>query len=42
MMAGRVVAIPGLMNKLIAQSTRIAPRSWLRAIVGGLNRQRSS
>jgi short-subunit dehydrogenase len=40
MMAGRVVALPGLMNKLIAQSTRIAPRVWLRAIVAGLNRKR--
>jgi hypothetical protein len=42
MMAGKVVAIPGLMNKLIAQSTRIAPRAWLRAIAAGLNRDRKS
>src|ERR1039457_1296283 len=42
MMAGRVVALPGLMNKLIAQSIRIAPRAWLRAIVAGLNRKRRS
>lgn len=41
MMAGKVVALPGLMNKLIAQSTRIAPRAWLRAIAGGLNRKRA-
>jgi short-subunit dehydrogenase len=40
MMAGKVVAIPGLMNKLIAQSIRIAPRAWLRAISAGLNRKR--
>jgi short-subunit dehydrogenase len=40
MMAGKVVAIPGLMNKLIAQSTRIAPRAWLLAISAGLNRKR--
>ncbi len=40
MMAGRVVAIPGLMNKLITQSTRIAPRAWLRDLVAGLNRNR--
>jgi len=40
MMAGRVVAIPGFMNKLIAQSTRVTPRAWLRAIVAGLNRGR--
>jgi short-subunit dehydrogenase len=42
MMAGKVVAIPGLMNKLIAQSTRISPRAWLRAIAAGLNRHRKS
>jgi uncharacterized protein len=41
MMAGKVVAIPGLMNKLIAQSTRIAPRVWLRAIAAHLNRKRT-
>ncbi len=41
MMAGKVVAIPGLMNKLIAQSTRLAPRAWLRAMVGGINRKRA-
>jgi short-subunit dehydrogenase len=40
MMAGKVVAIPGLMNKLVAQSTRIAPRAWLRAIAAHLNRKR--
>ena len=42
MMAGQVVAIPGLMNKLIAQSTRISPRSWLRAIAARLNRDRKT
>jgi short-subunit dehydrogenase len=41
MMAGKVVAIPGWMNKLIAQSTRISPRAWLRAIAAGLNRKRA-
>ena len=41
MMAGKVVAIPGLMNKLIAQSTRISPRAWLRAIAASLNRNRT-
>jgi short-subunit dehydrogenase len=40
MMAGKVVAIPGLMNKLIAQSARFAPRAWLRAIAAHLNRKR--
>jgi short-subunit dehydrogenase len=42
MMAGKVVAIPGLMNKLIAQSTRVSPRAWLRTIAAGLNRHRKS
>jgi len=42
MMAGQVVAIPGLLNKLIAQSTRISPRSWLRAIAARLNRDRKT
>jgi len=41
MLAGKVVAIPGLTNKLIAQSTRLAPRAWLRAIAAYLNRKRS-
>jgi short-subunit dehydrogenase len=40
MMAGKVVAIPGLMNKLIAQSTRLSPRAWLRAISARLNSKR--
>jgi len=39
-MAGKVVSIPGLMNKLIAQSTRLSPRTWLRAISAGLNSKR--
>jgi len=37
MLAGKVVAVPGLMNKLIAQSVRLAPRAILRSIVAGLN-----
>ncbi len=37
MLAGKVVAIPGLMNKLIAQSVRLAPRAILRSIAAGLN-----
>jgi short-subunit dehydrogenase len=41
MMTGKVVAIPGLMNKLIVQSTRVAPRAWLRAIAASLNRNRT-
>jgi len=41
MMTGKVVAIPGWMNKLIVQSIRIAPRSWLRAIAARLNRKRT-
>ena len=40
MLAGKVVAIPGLMNKLIAQSIRISPRSVVRALVAYLNRDR--
>jgi len=40
MMAGKVVSIPGLMNKLIAQSTRLSPRAWLRAISARLNSKR--
>jgi uncharacterized protein len=40
MLAGEGVAIPGLMNKLIVQSTRVSPRVWLRAIVARLNRNR--
>ena len=41
MMTGKVVAIPGLINKLIVQSTRVSPRAWLRAIAGRLNRNRT-
>ena len=37
MLAGRVVAIPGLMNKLLAQSVRVAPRASVRSIAAGLN-----
>ncbi|HEX7507077.1 MAG TPA: short-chain dehydrogenase, partial [Polyangia bacterium] len=40
MLAGNVVAIPGLMNKLIVQSTRVSPRACLRAIAARLNRKR--
>jgi short-subunit dehydrogenase len=40
MLAGKVVAIPGLMNKLIVQSIRVSPRAWLRAIAARLNRNR--
>jgi short-subunit dehydrogenase len=40
MMAGTIVAVPGLMNKLIAQSVRISPKSVLRSIAAGLNRKR--
>jgi len=31
------VAIPGLMNKLLAQSVRVAPRASVRSIAAGLN-----
>jgi short-subunit dehydrogenase len=41
MLAGKVVAIPGLMNKLIAQSVRLAPRAILRSLVAGLNTGRN-
>jgi short-subunit dehydrogenase len=40
MMAGTIVAVPGFMNKLIAQSVRISPKSVLRSIAAGLNRKR--
>jgi hypothetical protein len=40
MLAGTVVAIPGLQNKLSAQSIRIAPRAVVRAIAAGLNSDR--
>lgn len=38
MLAGTVVAVPGLMNKLIVQSVRVSPRASLRSIAAGLNR----
>ena len=41
MMAGRVVAVPGLINKLIVQSVRLSPRALLRSIAAGLNTARS-
>ena len=40
MMAGTIVAVPGFVNKLIAQSVRISPKSVLRSIAAGLNRKR--
>ena len=41
MLAGTVVAIPGLKNKLSVQSVRIAPRAAVRAISAKLNSDRS-
>ena len=40
MVAGKVVAIPVLMNKLVAQSARVSPRARLRAISARLNSKR--
>ena len=40
MLAGKGVAIPGLSNKLIAQSVRFGPRAVIRAIAAYLNRKR--
>jgi uncharacterized protein len=40
MLEGKVVAISGFMNKLIAWSVRISPRATLRSIAAGLNRNR--
>jgi short-subunit dehydrogenase len=40
MRAGRVVAIPGLMNKLLAQSVRLGPRALVRGIAAGMNAPR--
>jgi short-subunit dehydrogenase len=40
MLAGRVVAIPGLMNKVLALSSRFVPRALLRSGVARLNRPR--
>jgi len=37
MLAGDVVAVPGLMNKLLVQSVRLSPRSVLRSIAAGFN-----
>jgi short-subunit dehydrogenase len=37
MLAGKVVAIPGLRNKLSVQSVRFAPRAVVRAIAAKLN-----
>lgn len=33
MMAGRVVVVPGLTNKLMAFAPRVLPRSWMRAVI---------
>ena len=41
MLAGTVVAIPGLQNKLSVQSVRFAPRAVVRAIAGKLNSDRA-
>ena len=41
MLAGTVVAIPGLENKLSAQAIRIAPRAVLRAFAARLNGDRA-
>jgi short-subunit dehydrogenase len=38
MLAGKVVAIPGIKNKLIAQSIRVGPRVVVRGISAHLNR----
>jgi uncharacterized protein len=38
MLAGKVIAIPGVKNKLTAQSVRFSPRSLLRAVAARLNR----
>jgi short-subunit dehydrogenase len=40
MLAGRVVAIPGLQNKLSATAIRVVPRAVVRAMVGKLNSTR--
>jgi hypothetical protein len=40
MLAGKVVAIPGFSNKLIAQAVRVGPRAVIRAIAAYLNRKR--
>ena len=42
MNAGKIVAVPGLVNKMITWSVRISPRSTLRAITAGLNRKRKA
>jgi uncharacterized protein len=38
MLAGKVIAIPGVKNKLTAQSVRFSPRSLIRSIAARLNR----
>jgi len=39
MLAGKVLATPGLMNKLLVQSTRVVPRAAVRSAVAGFNRK---
>ena len=40
MLAGEVVAIPGFMNNLLAQSVRLGPRAVIRKIAAGMNTPR--
>jgi len=37
MMAGKAIVIPGLLNRLLAQSVRVSPRFLVRRIAGWLN-----
>jgi short-subunit dehydrogenase len=39
MMAGRGLVIPGLVNQLLAFSTRLGPRSWITRFSGLLARK---
>jgi short-subunit dehydrogenase len=40
MMAGKTIEIPGVMNKLLAQSVRFSPRSMVTKIVRGMQEER--
>jgi hypothetical protein len=40
LLAGRTVAIPGLVNKLAAQAGRFFPRAFVRFVVGTHIKQR--
>ena len=40
MLAGDVVAIPGVMNKLLAQSVRFSPRALIRTVAASMNAPR--